>query len=43
MTETLLCEIRSRGCNSVCLFLSLEHYSFEFVSDLDIRISDLNP
>jgi hypothetical protein len=25
----------------VCLFLSFEHYGFEFVSDFDIRISDL--
>ena len=42
MTETVLCDIRFRDCNLVCLFLSLEHSSFEFVSDFDIRISDLN-
>jgi hypothetical protein len=42
MTETVLCDIRFRNCYLVCLFLTLEHYSFEFVSDFDIRISNLN-
>jgi hypothetical protein len=42
MTETLLRDIRFRDCSVVCLFLTLEHYSFEFVSDFDIRISNLN-
>ena len=42
MTEMVLCDIRFRNCNLVCLFLSLEHSSFEFVSDFDIRISNLN-
>jgi hypothetical protein len=42
MTETVLCDIRFRGCNLVYLFLSLEHSSFEFISDFDIRISNLN-
>ena len=42
MTETVLCDIRFRDCNLVCLFLSLEHSSFEFVSDFVIRISNLN-
>jgi len=32
MTETVLCGIRFRDCNFVCLFPSLEHSSFEFVS-----------
>ncbi len=42
MNETVLCDIRFRNCNLVCLFLSLEHSSFEFVSDFDIRISNLD-
>jgi hypothetical protein len=42
MTETLLCHVRSRICNLVCLFLTLGHYGFEFVSDFDIQISNLN-
>jgi len=41
MTETVLCDIRFRDCKLVCLFRSLEHYSFEFVSVFDIRISNL--
>lgn len=41
MTKTVLCDIRFRNGNLVCLFLSLEHSSFEFVSDFDIRISNL--
>ena len=42
MTETVLYYIWFRNCGLVCLFLSLEHSSFEFVSDFDIRISYLN-
>jgi hypothetical protein len=42
MIETVLFDIWFRECNLVCLFLSLGHYSFEFVSDFDIRISNLN-
>ncbi len=37
MIETVLFDIWFRKCNLVCLFLSLGHYSFEFVSDFDIR------
>jgi hypothetical protein len=37
MTETALCDIRFRDRYLVCLFLSFEHYCFEFVSDFDIR------
>ncbi len=43
MIETVLFDIWFRECNLVCLFLSLGHYSFEFVSDFDIRISNLTP
>jgi hypothetical protein len=42
MTETALCDIRFRDRYLVCLFLSFEHYCLEFVSDFDIRISNLN-
>jgi len=42
MTETALRDIRFRDCNHVGLFRSLEHYGFEFVSDFDIRISNLD-
>jgi hypothetical protein len=42
MTETVLCDIEGRETNLVYLFLSLEHYNFEFVLDFDIRISNLN-
>ena len=37
MTETVLNCILVQDCDSGCLFLSLEHYCFEFVSDFDIR------
>ncbi len=37
MTETVLFDIRFGDCDLVCLFLTLEHYGFEFVSDFDIR------
>jgi hypothetical protein len=37
MTETVLCDIRFGDCDLACLFLTLEHYGFEFVSDFDIR------
>ena len=42
MIETALRDNRFRDCYLICLFLSLEHFSFEFVSDFDIRISYLN-
>jgi hypothetical protein len=42
MIETVLHDTRFRDYNLICLFLSLEHFSFEFVSDFDIRISYLN-
>jgi len=37
MTETVVCDIRFGDCDLACLFLTLEHYGFEFVSDFDIR------
>jgi len=37
MSETVLGDIRFRERNFMSLFLSLEYYNFEFVSDFDIR------
>ena len=37
MTETVLCDIRFRECNLFCLFLTLVHWGFEFVSDFEFR------
>ena len=42
MTETLLYDIWFRSCNLMGLRVSLEQYGFEFVSDFDIRISNLS-
>ena len=41
MTKTPLCAVVFRAYKVDVLFRSLEHSSFGFVSDFDIRISDL--
>jgi hypothetical protein len=45
MTETVLCDIRFGDCDLACLFLTLEHYGFEFLPAAagEFRISIFGP